>query len=65
MNKDGGPDRRYSNNAQIPHFKVWELDFTFSSRRIDTAFADEGALKQFTKALDRLVSLSSKRKVAG
>ena len=63
MNKDGGPDRRYSNNVQIPHFKVWELDFTFSSRRIDTAFADDRALNQFTKALDQLISLSSKRKV--
>jgi len=65
MNKDGGPDRRYSNNVQIPHYKVWELDFTFSSQRIDTAFADAKALNQFTKALDQLISLSSRRKVAG
>jgi len=65
MNKDGGPDQRYSNNMQIPHYKVWELDFTFSSKRIDTAFADEKALNQFTKALDHLIALSSRRKVAG
>jgi len=41
MNKDGGPDRRYNDNQQIPHYKVWELDFTFSGGRIDTAFADK------------------------
>jgi hypothetical protein len=63
MNKDGGPDRRYNNNVQIPHYKVWELDFSFPSGRIDTAFADEKALDQFTDALDRLIALSSKRKV--
>ena len=64
MNNDGGPDRRYNDNVQIPHYKVWELDFTFSSHRLDTAFADEKALNQFTKALDQLISLSSRRKVA-
>ena len=63
MNKDGGPDRRYNDNVQIPHFKVWELDFSFSSKRIDTAFADEKALNQFTKALDHLIALSSRRRV--
>ena len=64
MNKNGGPDRRYNNNVQIPHYKVWELDFSMPSGRIDTAFADEKALDQFTNALDQLITLSSNRKVA-
>ena len=63
MNKDGGPDRRYNNNVQIPHYKVWELDFSLPSGRIDTAFADEKALDQFTDAMDHLIALSSRRKV--
>jgi hypothetical protein len=63
MNKDGGPDRRFNDNYQIPHYQAWEFDLTFPNGRIDTAFADEKALDQFTAALDQLIALSSKRKV--
>jgi hypothetical protein len=54
MNKDGGPDRRYNNNFQIPHYKVWELDFTFPGGRIDTAFADKNLLDRFVRCLETL-----------
>jgi hypothetical protein len=63
MNKDGSPDRRYSNNMQIPHYRVWELDFVFDSIRIDTAFADGDLLQQLVTSIDRLGELSRNRKV--
>ena len=63
MNKDGGPDRRFNDNYQVPHYQAWEFDITFPDGRIDTAFADFEALSQFTTALDKLIALSSKRKV--
>ena len=62
MNRDGGPDRRYSYNPQIFHYEVWELDFIFPDGRIDTAFADAQLLSQFTNRLDVLISLSKNRK---
>ena len=62
MNRDGGPDRRYSYNPQIFHYEVWELDFIFPGGRIDTAFADAQLLTQFTNRLDVLISLSKNRK---
>lgn len=61
MNKDGGPDRRYNNNLQIPHYKVWELDFTFPGGRIDTAFMDHNLLRQFVNCLDRFKDLERGR----
>ena len=63
MNKDGGPDRRFNDNYQVPHYQAWEFDLTFPNGRIDTAFADFEALSQFTTALDQLIALSSKRRV--
>ena len=39
MNKDGGPDRRFNDNYQVPHYQAWEFDITFTDGRIDTAFA--------------------------
>lgn len=58
MNKDGGPDRRYNENAQIFHYRVWELDFMLPSGRLDTAFADFPTLTRFIRALDRLIELN-------
>jgi hypothetical protein len=63
MNKDGSPDRRYSNNMQIPQYRDWELDFVFDSIQIDTAFADGDLLQQLVTSIDRLGELSRNRKV--
>ncbi len=64
MNKDGGPDRRFNNNYEVPYYQAWEFDLTFPNGRIDSAFADFEALSQFTNALAQLITLSSNRKVA-
>ena len=62
MNKDGGPDRRYNDNQQIPHYKVWELDFTFSDGRIDTAFADKDLLDRFVSCLETFREIEKTRR---
>lgn len=62
MNKDGGPDRRYNDNQQIPHYKVWELDFTFSGGRIDTAFADKNLLDRFVSCLETFREIEKSRR---
>lgn len=62
MNKDGSPDRRYNNNAQIPQYQAWELDFSLGQGiTIDTAFLDQNSLDRFITALDRLIVLSMSR----
>ena len=62
MNRDGGPDRRYNDNPQIPHYNVWELDFTFPGGRIDTAFADGNLANQLARCIDQLRQLALSRK---
>ena len=55
MNKDGGPDRRYSDNPLIPIVAVAELRFDFvesKSRRF--IFSDREAAKGFCDALTKL-----------
>lgn len=62
MNKDGSPDRRYSNNLQIPQYQTWELDFSFGKGfSLDTAFLDKKSLDNFVTALDQLVLQSMNR----
>jgi hypothetical protein len=55
MNKDGGPDRRYSDNPLIPIVAVAELRFDFvesKSRRF--IFSDREAAKGFCDAITKL-----------
>lgn len=62
MNKDGSPDRRYSNNLQIPQYQTWELDFSFGNGLcLDTAFLDKQSLDNFVTALDRLILQGTNR----
>jgi len=52
VNKNGGPDRRFNDNYQIPIIAVTELDFHFSDGlEIHTAFTDGDAVENFGKAL--------------
>jgi DNA polymerase-3 subunit epsilon len=61
MNRDGGPDRRYNVNPQIPHYKVWEVDLQYPGGRLDTAFADGDLAGQFVDCLKSMKSLSLSR----
>jgi hypothetical protein len=55
VNKNGGPDRRFNNNFQIPIIEITELDFHFSDgSQIHTAFTDASAVKNFGAALCEL-----------
>ncbi len=55
VNKDGGPDRRFNDNFQIPIIEVTELDFYFSDGvQIHTAFTDGRAVENFEAALVEL-----------
>lgn len=62
MNKDGGPDRRYTENFQIFHYPVWEVDLLFEDMRLDLAFAHEASVMTLKSCLDDLVRLSSQRR---
>jgi hypothetical protein len=57
-----GPERRYNDNQQIPHYQVWELDFTFSDGRIDTAFADKNLLDRFVSCLETFREIERSRR---
>jgi len=59
MNKDGGPDRRYNNNFQIPVIRTWEVDFEIEDvGELHLAFSDRLAVESFTKAFANLQELS-------
>jgi len=52
VNKNGGPDRRFNDNFQIPIIEITELDLYFSDgSQIHTAFTDERAVENFGAAL--------------
>lgn len=52
VNKNGGPDRRFNDNFQIPIIAVTELDFHFSDgTQIHTAFTDADAVQRFGAVL--------------
>lgn len=52
VNKNGGPDRRFNDNHQIPIIAVTELDFHFSDGiQIHTAFTDGDAVHNFGSVL--------------
>lgn len=58
VNKDGGPDRRFSNNFQIPVIACTELDLiTRSGLQIHTAFTNRKAVDRFVSALRTLHAL--------
>ena len=55
MNKDGGPDRRYSDNPSIPIVAVTELRFDFDeSESKKYIFSDGDAARRFRDALTKL-----------
>ena len=54
MNRDGGPDRRYSDNYQIPVIRTWEVDFKIESvGEIHTAFSSREAVRGFVEAFKK------------
>lgn len=61
MNRDGGPDRRYNVNPQIPHYKVWEVDLQYPGGRVDTAFSDGDLADQLVDCLNSMKALSINR----
>jgi hypothetical protein len=59
MNKDGGPDRRYNNNYQIPVIRTWEVDFEIEDAgELHLAFSDRLAVTNFSNAFTKLQALS-------
>lgn len=60
VNRDGSPDRRFSNNFQIPIIAVTELDFIAKSGlQIHFAFTQKSAVESFVRAFSRLQTLNS------
>lgn len=56
-NKAGGPDKRYSDNPQIPIIETTELDFHHPSGfQFHTAFTDNAAATNFVAALRALIA---------
>jgi len=54
MNRDGGPDRRYNDNYQIPVIRTWEIDFHIESvGEIHTAFSSRKAVDGFVDAFKK------------
>lgn len=57
MNKDGGPDRRFNNNFQIPVIRTWEVDFAIDSiGELHLAFSSRSAVHDFAAAFSELKS---------
>lgn len=55
VNKNGGPDRRFNDNFQIPIIAVTELDLHFSDgTQVHTAFTDSNAVHDFGDALVKM-----------
>lgn len=53
VNKNGGPDRRFNDNYQIPIIDVKELDFHFpDGQQVHTAFTDSRAVDAFENAMN-------------
>jgi hypothetical protein len=60
VNRDGSPDRRFSNNFQIPIIAVTELDvIAKSGLQIHFAFTQKSAVESFIEAFLRLQSLNA------
>ncbi|NDA81059.1 MAG: hypothetical protein EBX92_08095 [Actinobacteria bacterium] len=60
VNRDGSPDRRFSNNFQVPIIAVTELDFVArSGLQIHFAFTQKSAVESFIEAFSRLQSLNA------
>lgn len=58
INKDGGPDRRYSYNPQTFLIRNWDLDIHFKSDLpIHTTFSDRVAVEAFAMALNQLIKI--------
>lgn len=54
MNKDGGPDRRYNDNFQIPVILTWEVDFFIQGvGELHLAFSSRAAVATFKAAFER------------
>lgn len=60
VNRDGSPDRRFSNNFQIPIIEVTELDLVAKSGlQIHLAFTQRSAVDSFVEAFSRLQELNT------
>lgn len=58
INKDGGPDRRYSYNPQTFLIRNWDLDIHFNSDPpIHTTFSNRVAVEAFAMALNQLIKI--------
>ena len=58
INKDGGPDRRYSYNPQTFLIRNWDLDIHFKSDPpIHTTFSNRVAVESFAMALNKLIKI--------
>jgi hypothetical protein len=58
VNKDGGPDMRYSYNPQTFLIKNWDLDIHFKSDSpIHTTFSNRVAVESFAMALNQLIKI--------
>lgn len=58
MNKDGGPDRRYNDNYQIPVIRSWEIDFHIRDvGELHLAFSSRDAVFSFKSAFEKFSSL--------
>jgi len=58
INKDGGPDRRYSYNPQTFLIRNWDLDIHFKSDPpIHTTFSNRVAVESFAMALNQLIKI--------
>jgi len=59
VNKNGGPDRRFNDNFQIPIIDVTELDFHFpDGQQVHTAFTDSRAVEAFESAMNEMAESS-------
>lgn len=58
VNKDGGPDMRYSYNPQTFLIRNWDLDIHFKSDPpLHTSFSDRIAVESFAMALNQLIQI--------
>lgn len=58
MNKDGGPDRRYNDNYQIPVIRAWEIDFFIQGiGELHLAFSSRNAVFAFKTAYEKFAVL--------
>lgn len=54
VNKDGGPDRRYSYNQQLAVIRIWELDLHSDEFHLDMQFSMPGSAQALGTAIKEM-----------